>query len=221
VAAWEAVTRWGLVRGDQDLIAAGLTHYGLEAAAARRYWLGEGTTRPAGYAHRGAGIVWDAKLDYATWFDPKPESVQGIQLLPLTFGSLYRADPAAARERASELDGRVGGTPRVWGDLFAADLALADPVAARQRLDAPLPREESTSRAIVRMLVETLAALGPPQPGVAADGPYGLAFGSLDRPTLVAVNPTSQAHTVTFRRGTTVLARLTLDPGQSATAVPD
>ena len=83
----------------------------MEAANARRYWLGEGAVRATGYRHRGAGIVWDAKLDYATWFDARPESIHGIQLLPLTFGSLYRADPAQALARSVELAQRTGPTP--------------------------------------------------------------------------------------------------------------
>lgn len=220
VAAWEAVVRWGLVRHNTALTSYGLTHYAIEAANARRYWLGEGVARPAGYAHRGVGIVWDAKLDYATWFDAKPESVEGIQLLPLTFGSLYRADPVSAAARSADLAARTGGQPRVWGDLFAADLALADPAAARARLERTLPREESTSRALVRYLIETLAVLGPPQPGVTVDGPYGLAFGSLDAPTFAAVNPTNERRTVTFRRDGTVIAQFTLEPGQSQTDGP-
>jgi hypothetical protein len=181
VAAWEAVTRWGLIRKDAAMTSYGVTHYAVEAATARMYWLGEGLHRPAGYAHTTAGIVWDAKVDYATWFDPKPESVLGIQLLPLTFGAFYRG-PGAAREQ--ELTRTVGGQPRVWGDLFAADLALSDPAAARRRLDAGPPREESTSRALVRYFVESLAVLGAPQPAVVA--PVGaLAFGPASDPTIV------------------------------------
>ena len=187
VAAWEAVTRWGSVRGNDALVTYGVTHYAMEAATARMYWLGEGLERPAGYAHTSAGIVWDAKIDYATWFDPKPESIIGIQLLPLTFGSLYRASSSAAR--ATEISTAVGGKPRVWGDLFAADLAGSDPAAARKRLTDGVPREESTSRGLVRYWVEALAVLGPPQPAVAADGPYGLAFGSAENPVLVTVDP--------------------------------
>ncbi|MFI5889789.1 glycosyl hydrolase [Actinoplanes sp. NPDC051513] len=177
VAAWEAVVRWGRVRGNNAMIGYGVAHYALEAATARMYWLGEGATREPGYAHTTAGIVWDAKIDYATWFDPKPESVLGIQLLPLTAGSFYRG-PSATRER------ELGDRPRVWGDLFAADLALSDPAAARRRLDAGVTREESTSRAMVRYWVEALAVLGPPQPGVPA--PVGaLAFGPASGPRLV------------------------------------
>ncbi|GIF26504.1 hypothetical protein BJ973_000949 [Actinoplanes tereljensis] len=170
VAAWEAVVRWGLVRGNAEMTAYGVTHYALEAATARMYWLGAGLTRPAGYAHTTAGIVWDAKVDYATWFDPKPESILGIQLLPLTAGSFYRG-PSAVRER------ELGDKPVVWGDLFAADLALSDPAAARRRLDAGVTREESTSRAMVRYWIEALVVLGPPKPGSVQ--PVGaLAFGS-------------------------------------------
>jgi len=215
VAAWEAVARWGVVRHDDALTRFGVTHYALEAATARMYWLGEGIKRLDGYAHTSAGMVWDAKIDYATFFDPKPESVQGIQLLPLTFGSLYRADPKAAAARTAELEKAVGGAPRVWGDLFVADLALTDPAAARKRLTPDLPREESTSRGLVRYWVELLAAVGPPQPGVVADGPYGLAFGSRDHPTLVAVNPTNSARTVEFRSKGDVTAKVAVDAGRS------
>ena len=147
VAAWEAVVRWGKVRGNTKMTAYGVTHYALEAATARMYWLGAGLTREPGYAHSVAGIVWDAKVDFATWFDPKPESILGIQLLPLTVGAVYRG-PSAARLKT------VGDKPVVWGDLFAADLALSDPAAARRRLDAGVTREESTSRAMVRYWVE-------------------------------------------------------------------
>ena len=177
VAAWEAVVRWGLVRKNAELTAYGIGHYAVEAATARMYWLGEGLKREPGYAHTTAGIVWDAKIDYATWFDPKPESVLGIQLLPLTFGAFYRGS-SAVRER------ELGDKPKVWGDLFAADLALSDPAAAKKRLDAGVSREDSTSRAMVRYWVEALVVLGVPQP--AAPQPVGaLAFGSKDAPRVV------------------------------------
>jgi endo-1,3(4)-beta-glucanase len=156
VAAWEAAVRWGLVRHDDAMVRYGVTHYALEAATARMYWLGVGLTRPTGYAHTAAGIVWDAKTDFATWFDAKPESILGIQLLPVTFGSLYRAPVPA---RALSLD----GAPRAWADLFAADQAMSDPAAARRMLDRPdLPREDSTSRGLVRYFVAAMAVLGRP-----------------------------------------------------------
>jgi hypothetical protein len=61
--------------------------------------------------------------------------------------------------------------------------------------------------------VEALAVLGTPQPAVTADGPDGLAFGAADAPTVVAVNPTAAARTVTFRRGGEVVASVPVQPG--------
>ncbi|HET9516732.1 MAG TPA: glycosyl hydrolase, partial [Actinoplanes sp.] len=211
VAAWEAVTRWATVRGNARLASFGAAHYALEAATARMYWLGEGVTRQAGYAHTTAGIVWDAKIDFATWFDAKRESIIGIQLLPLTFGSLYRSNRAAAAARAKTV-----ARPVAWGDLFAADLALADPDAARDRLVAGVAeREPSTSRAMVRYWVEALAVLGAPQPAVTVDGAHGLAFGPADAPTLVAVNSARTAHSVRVRRGGKVVATVPVPPGET------
>lgn len=156
VAAWEGVVRWGKVRHNEQMTAYGVTHYALEAATARMYWLGVGLNRPAGYPHTAAGIVWDAKADFATWFDAKPESILGIQLLPLTFGSLYRST-APPRTRS------LTAPPRAWADNFAADLAMSDPAGARTMLGvANLPREESTSRGLVRYFVAAMAVLGPP-----------------------------------------------------------
>ncbi|HYH26492.1 MAG TPA: glycosyl hydrolase, partial [Blastococcus sp.] len=171
--------------------------------------------RPAGFAHTVIGILWGAKTDYATFFDPAPEAVEGIQLLPLTVGSLYRADPEAAAARSAELDAAVGGAPRTWGDLFALDLALSDPGAARARLDGPLPREPSTSAALTRVMVELLARHGPPQPQISVDGPYGLAFGSAEAPTLVATNPGPEPRTVTFRRDGSVVDELVVPAGRT------
>lgn len=219
VHAWEAVARWGLATGQDPLVQLGVTRYAVEAQAARTYWLGEAQDiRPEGYEHTIAGIVWDSKIDFGTWFDARPEAVYGIQLLPITFGSLYRYDGEAAAQRAEELGDAVGGQPRLWGNLFAADLAVADPAAARKALEAGVKeREPSTSRAMVRYWVEVLAELGPPQPAVFADGPYGLAFGSPEDPRLVAVNPSAEPVSVTFRRDGDEVAELDVPPGESAT----
>ena len=219
VAAWEAMVRWGGASGQPELVARGVERYALEALTARTYWLGEGIDRPLGYTHQTAGIVWDAKIDFATWFDAKPESIIGIQLLPLTFGSLYRSDPTAARGRAAELAQAVGGPPRAWGDLFAADLAIADPAAAAARLGTDLPREPSTSRAITRSYVTLVDAYGPPDSSVAADSPYGLAFSGPRGLHLVAVNPTSQARTVTFRRDGQTVGTVSMGPDEAGTVL--
>ena len=87
-------------------------------------------------------------------FSPMPEAIFGIQLIPLNEGSVYRANRAAASARNNELRSLAGGAPRMWGDLFVADLAVGDPAKARTVLAGGVPREPSTGRAITRYWIE-------------------------------------------------------------------
>jgi endo-1,3(4)-beta-glucanase len=48
---------------------------------------------------------------------------------------------------------------------------------------------------MVRFYVEMLAALGPPQPAVRADSPYGPAFGPAGEPKLVPRLITARSRT--------------------------
>jgi endo-1,3(4)-beta-glucanase len=73
---------------------------------------------------------------------------------------------------------------------------------------------------MVRYWVELLAAVGPPQPAVVADGPYGMAFGSRDDPALLAVNPSGRDRTVTFRTGGDPTATVALAPRRSVSRRP-
>jgi endo-1,3(4)-beta-glucanase len=70
---------------------------------------------------------------------------------------------------------------------------------------------------MVRYYAEMLTAYGPPQRAVTADGPYGMALGSADRPALVAVNPTAKRLTVHFHRDGRQIAALTVEPRQAVT----
>lgn len=76
-----------------------------------------------------AGIVWDGKIDFATFFDPRPEAVIGIQLLPFSPGSDLQVRPRAAGRRVAADRAAGGGEVRLWPDLFVME-ALADPLAA-------------------------------------------------------------------------------------------
>lgn len=211
VAAWAALARWGLAADRPQLAQLGLARYALEGAAARMYWLGDQRVLPAGYAHRTVGIVWGDKADYATWFSAAPAAVEGIQLLPVGFDGLYRWDASAARARIAALR-RDGGITQ-WSDVFAAEEALYDPAGARRLLASPQAPEPSTSRALARYLVETLAVTGPPDPSVSADSPYGLAMRRGHRLAFLGVDPTGKALTVTFRSPDgRVVGRLRLHP---------
>jgi endo-1,3(4)-beta-glucanase len=217
VHAWWALTRWAAATNQPALYNEALAFYATEAATARWYWLGEKAAREPGYGYQVAGIVWGAKIDFATFFDARPASVVGIQLLPFTFGSLYRNDGAAAAKRFVE--GSTDSAGR-WADLLALDLAIADPAKAAAVLDSTKEWEEGSTRSFAAAWVDFLAAAGRPDPTVTAEPPLGLAFrgGSGDRITLTAVNPWPTRQTVVFERGGRKLATITLEPHASSTA---
>ena len=198
--AWAAVAQWGMASNQKKVVAAGVSRYALEADGARTYWLGEeGRLWPAAYAHDTAGIVWGSKVDFATFFDGRPESVIGIELLPFTFASLYRTDAAAAALRTATVDKAGGGAPREWPDLFLMDDALADPAGALAKLTPNLPIEGGNSRSFTLYWLLTLNELGRPRPDIFASSPNGFAFGNDGSLHLAAVNPTSSPITVTWR----------------------
>jgi endoglucanase Acf2 len=199
VNAWAAVAQWGMVTNRQKLVDAAVSRYALEADGARTYWLGEsGRLWPAAYAHDTVGIVWGSKVDFATFFEGRPGFVIGIELLPFTFASLYRTDPAAAAQRTATVE-RAGGTPPVWPDLFLMDDALADPAGALARLTPSLPIEAGNSRAFTRYWLLALNTLGRPRSDIYASSPYGFAFGDDGALHLAAVNPTASPISVTWR----------------------
>ncbi|QJY49513.1 glycosyl hydrolase [Pseudonocardia broussonetiae] len=216
VQAWEAIAAWGWATGRPEVAGPALARYAVEAAAANTYWLGQGLVRPPGYAHTTAGIVWGGKIDFATFFDGRAEAVIGIQLLPFTFGSLYRAGPAATA-RADEATAAGGGLPRLWPDLFVMERALGDPSAAGAGLGEV---EAGNSRTWLQVWTGTLRTLGRVRDDVHADPPMGLAFERDGTTTLAAVNGTPDPQVVVFRTADgAVVGQVAVEPFTSA-AVP-
>jgi endoglucanase Acf2 len=219
VNAWAAIAQWGMVTARPKLVDAAVCRYALEADGARTYWLGEtGRLWPAAYQHDTVGIVWGGKVDFATFFDGRPESVIGIELLPFTFASLYRTDAAAAAQRSATISQASGGTPREWPDLFLMDDALADPAGALAKFTPTLSIEGGNSRAFTLYWLLTLNELGRPRPDVFASTPYGFAFGNDGSLRLAAINPTSAPLTVTWRtKAGTKVGSVTLAAGEAST----
>jgi endo-1,3(4)-beta-glucanase len=213
VHAWWSMARWALATGQTSLADQAMALYATEAHTARWYWLGEMSRRQAGYDHQTAGIVWGGKIDFATWFDARPVSAVGIQLLPFTFGSLYRSNADAAKKRFDEGSKDSGDH---WSDLLGLDLALADPEKAGQVLATASAIEEGNSRAFANAWIGLLKDVGPPDNTVVSDPPLGLGFRtSGGRITLAAVNPTGTEASVVFRQNGRVLATVVVPPRSS------
>ena len=199
VNAWAGIAQWGMVTNRPQLVDAAVSRYALEADSARTYWLGEsGRLWPAAYAHDTVGIVWGGKVDFATFFDGRPESVIGIQLLPFTFASLYRTDAAAAAQRSATVAKPAAGAPGMAGPLPHGRRARRPGGGARQVHPEPVHRGRQLAR------VHPVLAAGVEQSRPAPRRhlrrlPYGFAFGNDGALHLAAINPTGSPITVTWR----------------------
>lgn len=137
VAAWNGLALWAGVAGDTGLEKQAIWMLSSEAAAARTSWVGFNRDDPPydDYGHDVVGIVWDGKIDYATWFSAEPAAVLGIQLIPMGAVSGYLAgDPDRIRRNVAEA--LHGGQAPQFADLILMYQALAGPEDAANALEA-------------------------------------------------------------------------------------
>ena len=147
--AWWAAARWFIATDRAEDAAAFIGRLTIETAVAGVDWLPQGDHLPEDPADRPwTGVVWSAKTDLGTWFDPRAESALGIRLLPLGPSALarYGSRPAvAAAEARWDWCERYGaGCTARWANLLDSDAA----VAGRPPLEGPDP-EPSTSAVLV------------------------------------------------------------------------
>jgi endoglucanase Acf2 len=137
VAAWNGLGLWADVAGDTRLEREATWMLSSEAASASANWVGfDRDSAPYdSYGHDVVGIVWDGKLDYATWFSGEPAAVLGIQLIPMGPVSDYLAgDPDRIRGNVAEA--LKGGPAPQFADLILMYQSLAGSKDAAAALDA-------------------------------------------------------------------------------------
>ncbi len=126
IHSWWAAARWSVTTGRPALAEPFLARMVIESDQVRRRWLPVDTDlagRPF------TGIVWGAKTDLGTWFDPAVESALGIQLIPLGPASLLRYADGAALDAATNrwrwCDAEGSGCDARWGNLLTSDAIAA------------------------------------------------------------------------------------------------
>ena len=203
-----AVVNWGAETGQDEIRDLGLFLMSAETQAIERYWFDvDQEVFPEPMPHPVAGIVWDSGADYATWWTGNPEEIHGINILPVTAGSLYLGQRTDSIERCwNHLLERNGGEPTVWQDVLWSYLALADPQAALQRLDADAGYwpEAGDSKARTYHWLSALEGLGQVDAGVIGDAPHSAVFINGQMRTYVAYNPEDTDAQVTFSDGQTL-----------------
>ncbi|MEV5444343.1 glycosyl hydrolase [Streptomyces sp. NPDC052644] len=220
---------WGSATGDTALRDLGVYLLTTESEAISQYWFdADQQVFPAAFGHDTVGMVWGSGGAYATWWTANPEEIHGINVLPVTGGSLHlAARKDAIRRNIAEMERQNGGQAVEWRDILWEFQSLADPAAAKSKWDAQhasYTPEQGESKAHTYHWLTTLDTLGAPDPSVTGDLPTSAVFTKGTVRTYAAHNHGSTSRTVTFSDGAklTVPARSTAtgtgtggtDPGQ-------
>ena len=92
INAWYGTWLWGKVTNNKDLSNFAEYLYSAEVNATRTYWLNwynNKTIFPDEYKRNKASLVYGGKFEYQTFFSLEPQSIEAIQYLPITPGSIY------------------------------------------------------------------------------------------------------------------------------------
>ncbi|MFF8600066.1 glycosyl hydrolase [Streptomyces sp. NPDC015232] len=204
-----ALVLWGSATGDTTLRDLGSYLLATEGEAITQYWFdADQQVFPGSFAHDTVGMVWGSGAAYSTWWTANPEEIHGINVLPVTGGSLQlAARKDAIRRNIAEMERENGGPAVEWRDILWEFQSLADPATARATWDAgnaSYTPEAGESKAHTYHWIATLDALGAPDPSVTGDLPTSAVFSKNGVRTYAAHNHGSTARTVTFSDGKTL-----------------
>ncbi|MEM6784743.1 MAG: glycosyl hydrolase [Bacteroidota bacterium] len=204
-----ATVLWGALTGQQDIRDLGIYLYATEASAIEEYWFDvNDEVFPEAYSRVALGIVWGGKGAHTTWFGNDPEFIHGINILPLTGGSLYlgRHPDFVSRNYDAVVASR-GRQPVVWKDILWEYLAFSEPARALDfyAADPNYEPEGGESRAHTLHWLHNLNAMGRVDTTVTANVPTAAVFRDEEGVrTYVALNPGDSVATVTFSDGSTL-----------------
>ena len=199
-----AVALWGAAVGDDRIRDLGLYLHAVESEAIAQYWFdADDEVFPENFVHSQLGIVWSNGGDYGTWWSSNPEEIHGINLLPITTGSLHLGRrPTMMRRSYLHLLTTNFGAPTMWQDVLWSGLAMGVPDAAVLEFETRAYSPESgASRPHTRHWISSLGAWGVVDTTVVADIPHFAVFTKNDVRTRLAWNPGTEPITVTFSDG--------------------
>ncbi|MDD5083668.1 MAG: glycosyl hydrolase [Candidatus Moranbacteria bacterium] len=142
VNAWYALYLWSDAIGNKKLEEMARYLYSEESASAIRDWLNidRSDARFANFKHSFISLVWGGKLDAATWFNARPEARLGIQLLPISPGSLYLGQDTK-RVQENMLSEPEFRNPTMFKDYLAMYSAFYDSDGARRQIQSLKPED--------------------------------------------------------------------------------
>ena len=218
------VALWGMATGNKTVRDLGLMYHANQSRAIEEYWFDvDDTNFPADYRPPHAGIIWGAGHKYGTWWTPEPRAIHGINVLPITSGSIYfgrRADQVprqlnALRTYQAKYESLPSPPPpgfkplmgaMDWSDLAWAYQAHADAPAALTAFNnnPSAPPEWGQTKADIFHYLSALNSLGRLDTSVTANTPSYNVFVKGTTRNYVAYNPGSADLCVSFSDGRTM-----------------
>ncbi len=201
-----AVVLWGAVTGQKEVRDLGIFLHSTERTAVEQYWFDvDNAVFPASYPHVAIGMVWGGKGVHSTWFGADPEFIHGINILPITGGSLYLGrHPDYVLANYAEIVKENSGPPNIWQDVLWAFQALADPDQALSSFLANpnYPIFDGESKAHTYHWIGNLKKMGRVDTTVTASIPtYAVFRNAAGEKSYVAFNPTGETLQVTYSDG--------------------
>jgi len=211
VHAYAAMIMWGEYTGNDELKETGIFLYTQETVAVREYWFderGENLPDIEEWEWDYACQVWSNGVAWTTWWTDEVEAIYLINALPVGGHSLYLGlDDEHAGRIYDEMVEYDSQPYNYYPGIQAKYRAFSDPADARTQWESF--RDSYTvglgeTRARTEHWIETLAAVGSPDPDVTADHALATVFEQDGTRTYVAYNNGGSSTTVTFSDGTTL-----------------
>lgn len=133
--------QWGRVSGDNAMTARGDLMLGIMRRTMNLYFLMDSTNtiHPAGFIkNKVTGILFENKVDHATYFGMNPEFIHGIHMIPLSPISAYiRTTRFVQEEWETILQNVVPGVKDGWKGILMANYGLINPAGAWDFFTSP------------------------------------------------------------------------------------
>lgn len=218
-----SLIHWGSVTGNDEIRDLGIYLYTTEQTAIEEYWLDiQERNFAASQQYSLVSRVWGNSYDNGTFWTSDIAASYGIEMYPIHGGSLYLGHHLEYVQKLwDEISANTGilnneVNPNLWHDVMWKYLAFIDPRAAISLYDSYPDRslKFGISDAQTYYWLHAMDALGTVRADLTADHPLAAAFLDDGTTTYVAHNYGSQAITVTYSDGATLL----VPAGQMATS---
>lgn len=140
-----AIKMWGMVSGNAAMAARGNLMLSVLKRSLNMYYLyrADNKVQPAQFIpNKVAGILFENKIDHATYFGMNTEYIHGIHMLPLLAFTQLTRDAGFVKEeweaffakgKVCDVDNVAGG----WRSILYGNLATIDPKAAWKYFTSP------------------------------------------------------------------------------------